>query len=152
MTDAAQTADLLGRIREKRGQVEAFLATAQPRQRRLLNITIVGGTLATALTAGPAAGGQAFTAWLTQALGLTSPSWRLLCAAASVSSVAATIATQLLKSRNIDEHVARAQVCRAKLDVLEAAVTLGHLDGPQATAEFLRCVEDAAFLTSARAR
>jgi len=75
-----------------------------------------------------------------------SPAWRLLCAAASISSVLATVATQLLKSNNIEEHVAQAQSCRAKLEVLDVAITLGQLDTAQATAEFLRYPEAASFL------
>ena len=111
-------------------------------------MTIVGGSIAAALTAAPAIGGQSFTAWLTGALGLASPSWRVLCAAASVCSIMATVATQLLKSYNIEEHVTRAQGCRAKLEVLEVGLTLGQLDLRQATTEYLKCVEEAAFLES----
>jgi len=141
--------ELLSRIRQKRGQLDAFLAAAQPRKRRLLNTTIIGGSLAAALTAGPAVGGPSFTAFLTGALGLTSPSWRLLCAAASVSSIAATIATQLLKSNHVEENVARAQGCRAKLEVLDLGLTMGQIEGKQAAAEYLKCVEDSAFLADA---
>jgi MFS family permease len=148
MADAVSNDALLGRIRQTRAQLETFLSTARPRKRRLLNTTIVGGSLATVLTAGPAVGGPSFTAWLTGALGLASPSWRVLCAAASVCSVMATVATQLLKSHNIEEHVTRAQGCRAKLEVLEVGLTLGQLDARQATTEYLKCVEDAAFLES----
>ena len=146
MANDVQTDGLLQRIREKRADVDRFLAATQPRKRRLLNTTIVGGTLAAALTAGPAVGGASFTAWLTQTLSLRSPAWRLLCAAASVSSVLATVATQLLKTNNIEEHVAQAQSCRAKLEVLDVAITLGQLDTAQATGEFLRCLEAASFL------
>ena len=138
--------DLLARIRQKRQQVEVFVGGALPRKRRLLNITIFGGTLAAAFTAGPAAGGASFTAWLTSTFGLTSPSWQLLCGAAAACSVAATVSTQLLKSQNIEEHVARAQSCRAKLEVLEVGLTTGHIDTTQATSEFIRCVEDVSFL------
>jgi len=148
MAANASSDDLLKRIKEKRTAIETYLSTAQPRKRRLLNMTIGGGTLATALTAGPAVGGASFTAWLTQTLGLKSPSWRLLCAAASVSSVVATVATQLLKSNNVEANVIQAQSCRAKLEVLEVAVTLGQLDTAQATTEYLKCVEAAAFLDS----
>jgi hypothetical protein len=138
--------DLLARIREKRQQVEIFVGGALPRKRRLLNITIFGGALAAAFTAGPAAGGASFTAWLTSTFGLTSPSWQLLCGAAAVCSVAATVSTQLLKSQNIEEHVTRAQSCRAKLEVLEVGLTTGHIDTTQATSEFIRCVEEVSFL------
>ncbi len=146
MTEVLANDDMVNRIRQKRTQLETFLSAARPRKRRLLNTTIVGGSLAAALTAAPALGGQSFTAWLTAALGLASPSWRLLCAAASVCSLTATIATQLLKSNNIEEHVTRAQGCRAKLEVLEAGLTMGQIDTRQATSEYLKCVEDAAFL------
>jgi hypothetical protein len=138
--------DLLARIQEKRRRVEAFVAGALPRKRRLFNVTIIGGTLAAAFTAGPAAGGASFTAWLTATFGLTSPAWQVLCGAATACSVAATVATQLLKSQNIEEHVTRAQSCRAKLEVLEVGLTTGHMDEAQATTEFIRCVEEVSFL------
>jgi len=141
--------DLLVRIREKRRQVDTFVTGALPRRRRLLNITIFGGTLAAALTAGPAAGGASFTAWLTSTFGLTSPSWQILCGAAAVCSVAATLSTQLLKSQHVEEHVARAQSCRAKLEVLELGLTLGQIETTQATSEFIRCVEEVSFLEAA---
>jgi hypothetical protein len=85
---------LLTRVRDTRAQVDRFIAGAVPRKRRLLNTTIIGGTFAAALTAAPAVGGAPFTAWLTASLGLESPVWRLLCGAASLSSIAATTATQ----------------------------------------------------------
>ena len=144
--NAVSNDDILGRIRGKRAEVERFLATAVPRKRRLLNTTIVGGSLAAALTAGPAVGGAPFTAWLTMALGLTSPSWRLLCGAASMASIMATVATQLLKSNNVEQNIGRAQSARAKLEVLETSLTLGQLEPRQAVTEYLKCVEDAAFL------
>ena len=78
-----RAADLMARIQTKRRQVDAFVSGALPRKRRLLNVTIFGGTLAAAFTAGPAAGGASFTAWLTSTFGLTSPSWQLLCGAAA---------------------------------------------------------------------
>ena len=138
--------ELLGRINQQREQVDVFLAAAVPRKRRLLNTTILGGSLAAALTAAPAVGGQSFTAWLTAALGLASPSWRLLCGAAAVSSITATIATQLLKSDNVEQNVMRAQAARAKLEVIELGLTFGQLDERQALAEYLKCAEETAFL------
>jgi hypothetical protein len=139
-------ANILAQIRHKRGQLETFLASARPRKRRLINTTIVGGTVAAALTAAPAIGGASFTMWLTAALGLTSPSWRILCGAAFVCSAASTVATQLLKSQNLEEHVSRAQGSRAKLEMLEVGLTAGQLEVQQATSEYLKCVEDTPFL------
>lgn len=144
MTATDSTEPLLGRVRQTRHQVEAFIASAAPRKRRLLNLTIVGGTLAAALTAAPAVGGQSFTAWLTMALGLDGPSWRLLCGAASLSSITATVATQLLKSNHLEEYLGRALGCRARLEALDVGLALGHLELRHATTEYLKCVEDAA--------
>jgi MFS family permease len=138
--------ELLGRISQQRAKVDAFLAAAVPRKRRLLNTTIIGGSFAAALTAGPAVGGQSFTAWLTAALGLTSPSWRLLCGGAAVCSIMATVATQLLKSDNVEQNVTRAQGARAKLEVVELGLKIGQLDERQALAEYLKCVEETAFM------
>jgi MFS family permease len=145
MADGSPT-DLLATVRQKRQHVEAFLAAAVPRKRRLMNVTIVAGALAAALTAAPAAGGQPFTTWMTTAMGLTSPSWRLLCGAASIFSIMATLATQLLKSNNLEERITRAQGCRAKLEVLEIGLASGQVDTARATAEYLQCVQDAAFI------
>ena len=138
--------ELVARIQQKRQQVESFLAKAAPQRRRLQNTTIVGGTLAAALTVAPAVGGQAFTSWLTASLGLTSPAWRLLCGVAAVCSVLSTMATQFLTSNNLEERVTRAQSCRAKLEVLEIGMATGQLTAAQATSEYLRCVEESAFL------
>ena len=136
--------ELLIRVRATRTRVDTFIAAAIPRKRRLLNTTIVGGTIAAALTAAPAVGGAPFTTWLTASLGLDSPVWRLLCGAATVSSIAATIATQSLKSTHLEEHVARALGCRARLEAIETGLSLGHLDVRQAASEYLKCVEDSA--------
>lgn len=149
MVDTEYKEELVSLIRQKRAQLETFLLAARPRKRRLLNMTIVGGSIAAILTAAPAIGGQSFTQWLSNVFSLASPSWRILCATASVCSVTATIATQLLKSYNIEEHVTRAQSCRAKLEVVEVSLALGQLDTQQATTEYLKCVEDASFLEPA---
>ena len=147
-TDA--TAALRERISARREEVHAFIVAESPRRTRLLNTTIVGGSLAAVLNAGPAVGGQPFTGWLTGTFGLTSPAWQLLCGAAAACAVSATVATQLLKSRNVEERLARAESCRAKLDVLELGLATGHLDAAQATSEFIRCVEETAFLPGSR--
>jgi len=146
MSQTRTPVDLASRIAEKRSQVQTFIAGAVPRKRRLLNLTILAGTLAAALTAGPAAGGASFTGWLTKVLGLTAPSWQLLCGLASVCSLTASVSTQLLKSQQIEEHVVRAQNCLAKLEVLEIGLAAGDIDSARATTEYARCVEETSFL------
>ena len=51
-----------------------------------------------------------------------------------------------LTSHNLEEHLTRAQSCRAKLEVLELGLSTGHLDLAKATDEFISCVEEVAFL------
>lgn len=147
MAEATGTSfNLPGRIREKRAQVDRYLAKALPRKRRLLNATLLGGALAALLTAGPALGGKTFSAWLSEVFGLHSPAWQLLCGAAALCSLTAAISTQLLKSHGLEENLARAQLCSTKLELLELGLAAGQLDGAQALAEYGKCVEAAAFL------
>ena len=141
-------ATLVVQIRQKRDRLDRFIARNVPRRRRLLNVTIIGGTLAAALTTGPAVGGQTFTAWLTRTFELTSPAWQLLCGAAALASLTSTVATQLLKSQHVEEHVARAQSARARLEGIDVALAAGTITLPQATTDYLRCVEETAFLDS----
>jgi MFS family permease len=135
MAEQKADTDLLGQIRAKRAQVEAVVASALPRKRRLLNMSIIGGALAAVLTTGPAIGGQSFVSWFKGTLSLTSPGWQVLCAAAALCSMAATISTQLLKSHNLEERVFRGQSCRAKLEALEVGLSAGQIDVPRATTE-----------------
>ena len=64
--------DVLQKIQQKRAQIEQYVSREFPRKRKLVNLTIMGGTLSAALTAVPAVGGQPVTAWLTQTFGLVS--------------------------------------------------------------------------------
>ena len=148
MASEAANLDLLTQIQHKRREVETLVGAALPRKRRLLNLSIVGGAFAAALTTGPAVGGQAFAAWLKASLGLTSPSWQVLCAGATLCSLVAAVSTQLLKSTNLEERVFRGQSCRAKLEALEVGLATGQLDLARATTEYMKCLEEAAFLAS----
>lgn len=138
--------DLALRIQNKRSQVNHYLIQTKPTKRRLLNSSIVGGSLSALLTAGPALGGQSFSAWLTGSFGLSSPSWQILCGAAAVCSLVATISLQLLKSNRLEENLAKAQVCSAKLEILDVGLGAGQIDEKQALAEYIRCVEGTDFL------
>lgn len=138
--------DLESRIHNKRTQVNAYLSQTKPTKRRLLNASIIGGSLSALLTAGPALGGQTFSSWMTGVFGLNSPSWQILCGAAALCSLVATVSLQLLKSNKLEENLAKAQVCSAKLEILEIGLSAGQIDGKQALAEYIRCVEGTDFL------
>jgi len=104
---------LISRVRAKRAKVERYLRVVGARRRRLVNVTIVAGAIATMLTAAPALGGKPLAGWLTETFELSSPSWRILCALAAVCSLIAAVATQLHTSKNYEEHIARAQEIKA---------------------------------------
>ena len=95
-------------------------------------------------------GGQALTDWLTETFQLASPAWRILCALAAVCSLTAAVATQLHRSNNYEEHIARAQEVRATLEALEVAVASHHLGEHEATSQFLRAIEDTSFIEAVR--
>lgn len=138
--------DLASRIHNKRAQVNAYLSQTKPTKRRLLNASIIGGSLSALLTAGPALGGQTFSSWMSGVFGLHSPSWQILCGAAALCSLVATVSLQLLKSNKLEENLAKAQVCSAKLEILEIGLSAGQIDNKQALAEYIRCVEGTDFL------
>jgi hypothetical protein len=138
--------DLSALIERFRGQVAAYLVRARARQRRLINLAIIAGALATVLTASPALGGVPFSDWLNETFGLNSPAWQVLCAGAAICSLTAAIATQMLKSHNIEGHVARAEAVRAKLEAIDIGRVTGRLTPEQAAAEYSAVVEQASFL------
>ena len=148
MTSDVVATDLLAQIRRKRAEVDAVIGRTLPRKRRLLNVSIISGALAAVLTTGPAVGGQSFVTWVKSAFALNAPGWQVLCAAAALCSLAATVATQLLKSNNLEERVFRGQSCRAKLEALEVGLSTGQIDVPHATTAYMQCLEEAAFLES----
>ena len=65
--------------------------------------------------------------------------WQILQAAAAICSVAATISTQMLKSNNIDERVARAEAVKAWLEVLDLPPATGQLTPEQVATEYAAC-------------
>ena len=137
---------LLRRISEKRSEIDAFLSKAQPRNKRLVNISIICSAVAAAMTAGPAFGGQGLTAWLSDSLGLTSPVWQLLCLGATACSVAATIATNMAKSHEVASRVLRAQTSDAKLEGLETLVEMDQIELGKASTLYAEYLPEIPFI------
>lgn len=137
----------LGRqVAAKREEIDTYLAAIRARRDRLVNVTMVGGSIAAALTAGPAFGGKPFSLWLEEDVGLIAPAWRFLCLAAMICSLAATIATQLNRARNYDTNIARAQEAWAALEALEVGIASGYLNKEEATSRYLKCLEVASVI------
>ena len=127
--------DLSSLIQRTRDQVATYLGNARTRQRRLLNVAIVAGALATALAAAPAI-----------IPGVPTPVWRTLCILAAACSLVAAVVTQLQKSNSVGENVSRAETIRARLEVLNIGLISGNLSQEQAATEYGACVQLASFL------
>jgi hypothetical protein len=138
--------ELSSLIERTRDQVATYLASARTRQRRLLNLAIVAGAVATALTAPLAVGGFRLSDWLNETFGFSSPAWQVLCAAAAVCALAAAISTQMLKSHHVDERVSLAETVRARLEVLDVGRITGRLTPDEVATEYSACVQLASFL------
>jgi len=126
--------ELSSLIERTRDQVATYLGHARTRQRRLLNVAIVAGALATALAGAPAV------------VGGPPPTWRILCILAAVCSLVAAVVTQLQKSNSVGENVSRAETIRARLEVLNIGLISGNLSQEQAATEYGACVQLASFL------
>jgi hypothetical protein len=147
MTSEPETFDgLLRKLHDKRRRIAAFVHKYEPRGARLTNLGIVCGAIATTLTAAPAIGGLKLADALGSA-GPNSPSWRVLCGAAALFSLVATIATNLFKSHDIASRLARAQACDAKLEGLEVLAELKQLSLKEATARYEKCLPDVSFIS-----
>jgi hypothetical protein len=138
--------DLPVLIDRTRGEVTVYLAKARARQRHMLNLAIVAGALATALAATPALGGKPLSDWLDEAFGLSSPAWQILCTFAAICSLVAAVVTQMQKSQNIEQTVARAETVRARLESLNVGLITGNLTREQAANEYGECLKLATFL------
>ncbi|MFM7513756.1 MAG: hypothetical protein ACKO3F_10430 [Cyanobium sp.] len=132
---------LLNELRNQRDLLARFLRRNRPRQQRLSTLAVVASSLAAVLTAAPALGGPSFTTELTKLLGLQSPSWRWICAAAALVSTLASSCSQLLQSSRLEEKVSRCQSAMARLDALELGLELGQFERDYAAETLLACVE-----------
>lgn len=131
--------NLILRIKDKRAQISTYLASTEPRANRLTTASIVCGAIASLLTAGPAVGGPSFTKTLTAALGTSpeaAPSWRILCAAATLLSVCATTAVAIHRNENLAVRISKAQACKSRLEGLETQLELGTVTAKKAAEAF----------------
>jgi hypothetical protein len=143
---------LRGRISAKQADIDAYLRRNEPRSKRLTNTSIICGGLAGLLTAGPAAGGPSLTGSLTAAIGTSpasAPSWRLLCAAATLCSFVATTALAMYKSQDLESKLAKAQGARARLDALGALLDMTDIAVGRAAEQYTQAIQEVAFISAA---
>ena len=140
----ASVGDLSVLISSTRDEVSAYLTHTRVRHRRLLNVAIVAGALGTAIAAPFAIGGKNLSDSLSAALGFLA--WPLVCGLAAVCCLLAAVATQLLKSQNLEERVARAESARTRLGILDMGRITGSLTPAQVSTEYAACLELISFI------
>jgi hypothetical protein len=113
-------------------------------------VAIVAGALGTAIAAPFAIGGKNLSDSLSAVLGFLA--WPLVCGLAAVCSLLADVATQLLKSQNLEERVARAESVRARLGILDMGRITGSLTPAQVSNEDAACVEFISFISESTKR
>lgn len=134
------------RIRDRQFDLDSFINRAGPRNNRFTLFSIVATGVAGLLTAGPAAGGTPFTQALTRALGLTSPSWRMLCGGAAVLSFLAPTMLAILRSQDLANRVAKAEAASATLEALDTLLDTTDLDVEKAAAQYAQVLQGVAFI------
>ena len=145
-TDVHQ--ELLQRIRAKRASINAFIRELQPRGDRLTNVSIICSALVTALTAGPALGGQRFTSGAADLFNVADESliWRLLCLAAVVLSIVAAITANMYKSHDVAARLARAQASNVGLEGLETLVEFRQIPVEEALKQYQQHIAEIPFV------
>ena len=137
------------RITEKQRQVGEYIRSAEPRSGTLQILSAIMAGLAGLLTAGPAIGGPSLTRSLTEAFGTSpeaAPSWRLLCAAATVCSFVSTTALSIYRTQDIANRLGKAQAAKARLESLETFLDTTSLPVDKAVDEYTRVVQDVSFV------
>ncbi|VAX36714.1 hypothetical protein MNBD_UNCLBAC01-1867 [hydrothermal vent metagenome] len=133
---------LLTKIKNKRQELEDYLAKNEPRHSRLINASIILGALTAALTAGPGVGGKEFIDGIKNIVSFGIPIWQLLCLVASILSVAAVIVNGILKSQNLTAKITNARSCASKLEGLETLLELQQMDVKQATSLYTQYISE----------
>ena len=127
------------KIISKRKIVSSYLSKQIPKNKLLINTAIVCGIVGTAFAGIPAAGGK-------PAVDALSTSWQFLCIGASVFTLIATVATTLRNNYDTTSKISKAQICNAKLEMLELLLAEGLIETKQAIERYGEYVADIAFI------
>lgn len=140
--------ELLQRIQARRASINAFVRDLERRGGRLTNLSIICSAVVTVLTAGPALGGVTFAEGVQHLLDLStdSPVWRLLCLAAMLISIVATIATNMMKSQDVATRLSKAQAGNVALEGLETLVEFGQVPVTEAVKLYQQYISDIPFI------
>ncbi len=140
--------ELLERIKARRANIGAYVRDLDRNGDRLTNLSIICSAIVTALTAGPALGGTRFTDVTANILGLAEDAlvWRVLCFLAMVLSIVAAVATNLYKSHDVANRLAKAEACNVALEGLETQLQFGQLALAEAVKQYQQYVAEIPFV------
>jgi hypothetical protein len=138
--------ELLHKIKTKRDKVHNFVVKHSPRNKRLINISIFCGIAGTALAGIPAIGGSAAIDSIKAMTQPQIPVWQILCIGAALATMIATIATSLRSNHDTGNKLAKAQVCEAKLEMLELLLLNNQIDIKHAIEKYGEYSADVAFI------
>lgn len=139
--------ELLKKVATKRQQVGAYIRKQEPRNKLLINVAIICGIAGTAFAGIPAVGGTAAIDGIKSVTQPNLPIWQILCIGAALSTMVATIATSFRSNHDTTNKIAKAQVCNAKLEMLELLMLNNQIDMKQAIEKYGEYCSEIAFLT-----
>lgn len=143
MSEATSDKDaLLAKIKAKRQQISDYLTKMVTRHSWLINVSIIAGAFAAALTAGPGVGGEGFIGVAKGVVSLGIPIWQVLCSAATLLSLTAVITNGMLKSYDHAAKIADAKKSDSKLEAIETMLEFGQIDVKKATQQYTQCLAD----------
>jgi hypothetical protein len=138
--------ELSDKISTKLIQVREFISRQGPRNRWLMNIAVIGGIAGTAFAGIPAIGGTAAIEGIKSVTQPQLPVWQFLCIGASVSTLTATIATSLRNNFDTANKLSKAQICAAKLEMLDLLVRTKQIEVKQAIEKYGEYAAEVAFI------
>jgi hypothetical protein len=138
--------ELSDKITAKRNQVQEFISKQGPKNRWLMNVAVVGGIAGTAFAGIPAIGGTAAIEGIKSVTQPQLPVWQFLCIGAALCTLAATIATSLRNNFDTANKLSKAQICAAKLEMLDLLVRTKQIEMKQAIEKYGECAAEVAFI------
>ena len=140
--------ELLNKVNSRRKSVQDFISKQEPRNRLLINVAIICGIAATTLSGIPAIGGTNAINGLKAIRQPQLPVWQIICIAAATFTATATIATSMRNNHDTTMKLSKAQVCEAKLEMLELLIESNQIELKQAIEKYGEYSSDVAFIRS----
>lgn len=140
--------ELLLKINSKRKNLRHYISKQEPRNKLLSMVAIICGVAGTTLAGIPAIGGTTAINEIKSVTETTLPIWQILCIGAAAFTMLATISTTLRSNNDTANKLSKAQVCDAKLDILELQLKTGQIELNRAIEKYGEYTAEVAFIPS----